>query len=300
MTTALSALQGVLPPLTTPFAAAGSVDLAALAANVEKYNRTALAGYVVLGSTGEVVYLREEEKYKVWETVRVSAAREKFLIAGTGCEATAETITLTRRAADLGYQAALVRTPSYFKAQMTEAAWERHFGEVADASPIPVLLYSVPQFTGLAMEAPLVARLAAHPNIFGIKDSSGNVQRVAEMLRLVPPDFQLWVGSATTLYPSLCLGARGGILAVACMLPELCTELHQAYRRGDHARARTLQQRLLAAIVAVTSGYGIAGLKFAMELRGYAGGLPRAPLQPLDAKAKAELTRVLRAVSASG
>ena len=292
--------QGIFPPLTTPFAADGSVDLAALAENSKKYNRTKLAGYVVVGSTGESVYLREEEKVKIWETVRTAADPAKILIAGTGCEATRDTIELSCRAAALGYQAALVRTPAYFKPQMTDAALESHFRAVADASPIPVLIYSVPQFTGLGVTAPLVARLAEHPNIAGIKESSGNVQLVGEILRLTPPTFQVLVGSATTLYPSLCLGAGGGVLAVACALPELCAELFLAACQGDHARARALQQRLLEPTVAVTSRFGIAGLKFAMEVRGYAGGLPRAPLQSVDAAAKAELTRIFRALDAPG
>lgn len=296
---AASALHGIFPPVTTPFAADGSVHLAATAVNIEKYNRTGLAGYVVVGSTGESVYLREEEKLRLLEAARKAAKADKFLIAGTGCEATQETIDFTRQAAAAGYQAALVRTPAYFKAQMTDAVLERHYCAVADASSIPIILYSVPQFTGVAMEAPLVARLAQHPNIAGIKESSGNVQRVAAILRLAPPDFQVLVGSATTLYPSLCLGAHGAILAVACALPELCVELFEAVQKADHTKARALQQRLHEPTVAVTSRYGVAGLKFAMELRGYVGGAPRAPLQPLDAQAQEEVRCIFRALEAS-
>lgn len=291
--------RGIFPPLTTPFAAGGRMDLAAFTANIQKYNRSSLAGYVVTGSTGESVYLREEEKLQLLETACHAADEDKILIAGTGCEATQETIELTRRAADLGYHAALVRTPSYFKPQMTEAVLERHYCSVADASLIPLLLYSVPQFTGVALEAPLVARLAEHPNIAGIKESSGNVQRVAQILRLVPPTFQVLVGSATTLYPSLCLGVQGAILAVACALPELCVELYQAFCGGDHARARALQRNLHEPTVAVTSRYGVPGLKFAMELRGYVGGPARAPLLPLDHEARAELRRIFRTLDAS-
>jgi len=294
-----SALHGIFPPVTTPFAADGSVDLAAMAVNIEKYNRTGLAGYVVVGSTGESVYLREEEKLNLLEAARKAAPADKFLIAGTGCEATQETIHLTRQAAAAGYQAALVRTPAYFTSQMTDAVLERHYCALADASPIPILLYSVPQFTGVAMEAPLVARLAQHPNIAGIKESSGNVQRMAAILRLAPPDFQVLVGSGTTLYPCLCLGARGAILAVACALPELCVELFEAAQKADHAKARALQQKLHEPTVAVTSRYGLAGLKFAMELRGYVGGAPRAPLQPLDPQAQEEVRRIFRALEAS-
>lgn len=289
-------LNGIFPPLTTPFAADGSVELQALAAIVQKYNRTGLAGYVVIGSTGESVYLSEDEKVRIWETVRGAADSGKVLIAGTGCESTAETIALTRRAAGLGYHAALVRTPAYFKSQMTAAALERHFRAVGDASPIPILIYSVPQFTGLKVEAPLVARLTEHPNIAGLKESSGDVQLIAEIRRTTPADFQVLVGSASVLYPALCIGAQGAVLAVACALPELCVELYRAACAGDHARARVLQQKLLEPTAAVTSRFGIAGLKFAMELRGYVGGTPRPPLLPLDDAARAEIKRILSAL----
>jgi 4-hydroxy-2-oxoglutarate aldolase len=285
-------LKGIFPPLTTPFAADGSVELNALMANVQKYNRTGLAGYVVVGSTAESVYLREDEKLGIWEMVRGAADEGKTLIAGTGCESTAETIVLTRRAAGLGYHAALVRTPAYFKPQTTNAALERHFCAVADESPIPVLIYSVPQFTGLKVEAPLVARLAEHPNIVGIKESSGDVKLVGDMIATTPPEFQVLVGSASTLYPSMVLGAQGAILAVACALPELCVELYRAACAGEHARARAVQQKLLQPTAAVTSRFGIAGLKFAMELRGYVGGPPRLPLLPVDEATRAEIKRI--------
>ncbi len=292
-------LAGIFPPVTTPFARDESVDFDSLAANLKKYNATKLAGYVILGSTGESVYLRDEEKLKILEAAREAAAPEKILIAGTGAEATAETIELTRRAATLGYRAALVRTPAYFKPQMTEQALERHFLDVAEASPIPLLVYSVPQFTGVAVEAGLAARLGRHPNIVGIKESSGNVGRVAQMVHLSPPGFQVLVGSATTLLPSLAVGVTGAILAVACVLPELCTELYEAYGQGQYARARALQRKLLEPTVAVTSLFGVAGLKFAMDFRGYAGGWPRRPLRPLDEAAKAELLRIFRAFDPS-
>jgi 4-hydroxy-2-oxoglutarate aldolase len=285
-------LKGIFPPLTTPFAADASVELKALANNVQRYNRTGLAGYVVVGSTGESVYLSEEEKVKIWEAVRGAADTEKLLIAGTGCESTAETIALTKRAAALGYHAALVRTPAYFKPQMTATALERHFRTVADESPVPVLVYSVPQFTGLKVEAALVARLAEHPNIAGIKESSGDVKLVGDMMAQVPPEFQVLVGSASTLYPSMALGAQGAILAVACALPELCVELYRAACAGEHARARALQQKLLEPTAAVTTRFGIAGLKFAMELRGYVGGPPRPPLLAVDEAARAEIKRI--------
>ncbi|HXE75135.1 MAG TPA: dihydrodipicolinate synthase family protein [Candidatus Xenobia bacterium] len=299
MSTARLELRGIFPPLATPFAADGGVELTALRANVQKYNRSGVAGYVVVGSTGESVYLSEGEKVKIWEAVRGAADAGKILIAGTGCEATAETIALTRRAAGLGYHAVLVRTPSYFRSQMTHAALERHFRAVADASPIPVLIYSVPQFTGLKVEAPLVARLAEHPNILGLKESSGDVQLMAEIRRTTPAEFQVLVGSASVLYPAMCVGAQGAVLAVACALPELCVEVYNAACAGDHARARALQERLLEPTAAVTTRFGIAGLKFAMELRGYVGGAPRPPLLPLDDAARTEIKRIFTSLGGS-
>lgn len=292
-------LRGVFPPLTTPFRADGAVDEKALAANIEKYNQTGVAGYVVMGSTGESVLLTEPEKCRVWEAVKQAAAPEKILIAGTGREATSETIELTKKAAGMGYQVALVRTPSYYKPQTTEAALEAHFRAVAEESPIPVLIYAVPQFTGMAVTAGLIERLAGHPNILGIKESSGVMQLVADILRRTGPDFQVLVGSATTFYPSLTLGAWGGVLAVACALPELFVELYEASIAGEHERARALQQRLHQPTVAVTSRYGVAGLKHAMELQGYAGGEPRLPLLPLDTAGQQEVERIFRAVDAS-
>ncbi len=282
-------LSGVFPPLTTPFSGEGSVALADLRANVARYNRTPLAGYVALGSTGEAVLLSRAEMDAVLGAVREAAAAEKILIAGTGAESTAETIERTRRAAELGYQVALVKTPHYYKPQLKPPVLIEHFRRVADASPIPVLLYSVPQFTGIALEAPEVAELAAHRNIIGIKESSGNVQRTQEILAGTPPDFQTLAGSAGTFYPSLAVGAVGGILALACVLPELCVELHAAARDDRHDHARELQRRLLPASKAIVADGGVAGVKYAMDVCGYRGGLPRSPLPPLSAALKATI-----------
>ncbi len=282
-------LSGVFPPLTTPFSGEGSVALADLRANVARYNRTPLAGYVALGSTGEAVLLSRAEMDGVLGAVREAAAPEKILIAGTGAESTAEAIERTRRAAELGYQVALVKTPHYYKPQLKPPVLIEHFRRVADASPIPLLLYSVPQFTGIALEAPEVAELAAHRNIIGIKESSGHVQRTQEILAGTPPEFQTLVGSANTFYPSLAVGACGGILALACVLPELCVELHAAAREGRHDHARELQRRLLPASKAIVADGGVAGVKYAMDLCGYRGGLPRPPLPPLSAARKAAI-----------
>jgi 4-hydroxy-2-oxoglutarate aldolase len=292
-------LRGIFPPITTPFTPRERVDLHGIEANLRKYNALGLAGYIVCGSTGESVHLRAKETLAVLDAARGAAAPEKILIAGTGCESTRETIELTGRAAALGYHAALVRTPAYYKPMMTPAALERHYRAVADSSPIPILIYSVPQFTGLSVEAPLVARLSGHANILGLKESSGHLELLGEIIKSVPADFAVLCGSATALLRSLALGARGGVLAAACVLPVLCLEVFEAFAAGDQERARALQQRLDDPAVAVTRRFGIAGLKYAMELRGYVGGLPRAPLEPLTEEARSELQHIFSAFPAS-
>ena len=285
-------LKGIFPPIITPFDSHGELALDRLRANLTRYNATGLKGYVVVGSTGESVYLTEPEVLAVWDTAREAAAPGKTLIAGTGVESTRETIARTNRAAAAGYRAALVKTPHYFKPQMNPVAMAAHFRAVADGAKIPILVYVVPQFTGIALEAGEVARLSEHPNIIGIKESSGNVQRVAEIVAQSRPGFQVLVGSAPTLYPSLAVGAIGGILAAACCLPELCVDIHEAFFRGETDKARHLQQLLLEPARAVTSACGIAGLKYAMERFGYYGGAVRSPLQPLTTEERKYLDNV--------
>jgi len=289
-------LSGVYPALTTPFAADGSLALADLKHNLHRYNGTDLAGYVVLGSTGESVLLSREEIDGVLVTAKEAAAPEKKLIAGTGAESTAETIEKAKRAAELGYHAALVKTPHYYKPAYKPDVLITHYRRVADNSPIPVLLYSVPQFTGVTLEAPEVAALAEHPNIIGIKDSSGHIQRAAEMLAVVPPKFHVLVGSASTVFPALAIGARGAILALASALPEKCVALYDFVRRGQFEQARDLQNILLKASKLIVSEAGIAGVKFVMDQRGYRGGIPRPPLLPLTEEVKKRLIALLAAL----
>jgi 4-hydroxy-2-oxoglutarate aldolase len=226
-------------------------------------------------------------------TVKESAGKGKKLIAGTGAESTSETIERTKRAAELGYHAALVKTPHYYKPVYKPEVLIAHYRRVADESPIPVLLYSVPQFTGIALESPEVVALSEHSNIVGIKDSSGNVQRVGEMIAGVPPAFQVLVGAAATIFPSLMIGARGCILALACALPEKCVALFELVRQGHHEKARELQAVLVRASKAIVSESGIAGLKHVMDLRGYRGGLPRLPLLPLQPEQKTRLSEFI-------
>lgn len=291
-------IEGVIPPLVTPFRADGSLDLGAFEANLESYADQDLAGYLVLGSNGEAASLEQDEKLVLVKLAR-AAGGSRRLLAGTGLESTRATIAFTRKAAEAGADAALVLTPHYYKPQMSHEALLRHFEAVAEASPIPVLLYSVPQFTGLAFPPALVATLARHPNVMGMKDSSGNIGLLAQILASVSEDFALACGSAGVFYPALCLGAVAGILAVACCAPRPTAALYRAFRSGDHARARRLQQELLPLATAVTSGHGVAGLKLAMDLAGLRGGLPRAPLLPAPASAQNELRELIEQAAAA-
>lgn len=285
--------EGVFAALTTPFAADGSVALDRLGENIARYNRTHLRGYVVVGSTGESVLLGWEEIDRIWATAREFAAPGKLLIAGAGVDSTSETIARARRAAELGYDAVLIKMPHYFKPLLTPGALERHYIAVADASPVPVLIYSIPQYTGILVTAEWVARLAEHPNIVGIKESSGNVQLAADIVRLSPREFSTLVGSAGTLFPSLLLGAAGGVLALACFLPEAAAEIYEAVRAGDTARASRLQFTLLSASRKIAGELGPTGVKYAMDCVGYYGGNPRLPLLPLAEEQKRTVESVL-------
>jgi 4-hydroxy-2-oxoglutarate aldolase len=290
-------LDGVFPPITTPFAPDGALALDRVRENIGIYNRLSLSGFVVTGSTGEAVMLTREEHERVWVAAREAAAPGRILIAGTGVDSTAETIARTNRAAALGYNAALVKTPYYYKPRMTPEALEVHYLRVADAAKVPVLIYSVPMFTGIAVEAGLVARLAAHPNIAGIKESSGNVERVGEIARLMPAGFQIVVGAAQKFAASLAAGALGGVLGIACVLPELCVELFEAFRRGDAARTAALQEALAEPAQVIVGKFGPAGVKYAMDQRGYFGGPARLPLLPLSPSERAEVDAALAKVA---
>ena len=286
-------ISGIFPALVTPFEPDGAVSLRGVRENIRRYNQTAVAGCVVLGSTGEAVMLSREAADSVLAASIEVAAPAKLLIAGTGAESTSETIARTRRAADLGYAAALVKTPYYYKPVYKAETYIRHYRAVADASPIPVLLYSVPQFTGITLDTPEILTLAAHPNIVGIKDSSGNIQRAAEIVAGARPDFQVLTGGAAVIYPALAVGARGAILALAAALPEKCAELFLLFESGRHEQAKALQLELAVASKRIVSEQGIAGVKYAMDLRGYNGGLPSLPLLPLAEEKKQLIAAVI-------
>ncbi|HTS46610.1 MAG TPA: dihydrodipicolinate synthase family protein [Bryobacteraceae bacterium] len=283
-------LQGIFPPIATPFNHEGEIWKVKVQYNIEKWNLTGLAGYVVGGSTGETVLLTAEEKIQLWEWVAEYASSEKLLIAGTGMESVRETVALSNRAAEIGYKAALVLTPHYYKNLVNNAAAQMlHFRAVADQSKIPVILYNLPQSTGLDLPADAVAELSQHPNIIGIKESSGNLEKVMRMIRETKEGFQVLTGSAPTLAPSLAVGCVGGVLAFANAAPYATISIWEAHRTREPEAALDWQNRIGRAAMLVTTKYGIPGLKYAMDLAGYYGGPPRLPLVCPTPAAKKEI-----------
>jgi 4-hydroxy-2-oxoglutarate aldolase len=368
-------LQGIFPPITTPFYPDGNVYFKKLESNVERYSRTPVAGIVVLGSTGEAILLSDQERRDVLKTARDAAAPNKVLVAGTGIESAIETQRLTEYAAELGYDVAMVRTPHYYRKQMAPANILAFYRTVADRSPLPVIIYNFPQATGYDIPAELVIELAEHSNLIGIKESSGDVEKVRKMVEgtrhvrrsatvtetfeavtprmlaaaasgsndesvLVPvgalagtvqtsphlatardmghPDsssgkpsssavtvvgdlktrqkevgFQILVGAAQKLHPSLDAGAVGAILAFACPAPTACYEIYAAWKEGDGDLARLKQERIAKAAQRVVSDLGVPGVKYGMDFNGYYGGPSRVPFLPLTGDVKAEIERLL-------
>ena len=270
---------GLFSPIVTPFRNDDTVDETALRENVAQWMETLLTGIVVLGSNGEAAQLTDAEADRVVNVVREGVPRDRPLIAGTGRESTRGTIAATRRAAHAGVDAALVRTPSFFKAQMTTDVFVRHYTEVADASPIPVLLYNVSMFTGVNLPPEAVERLAPHPNIAGLKESGSDIGLISEYVTRTPDDFTVLAGSATTLFQAMCAGCDGAILALAAIVPDACMELMQLVADNRLERARALQQRLTPLAKSVGGTYGVSGLKAALNLLGYQAGVPRPPLR---------------------
>ncbi len=372
-------LHGIFPPITTPFYPDGRVYLKKLEHNVERYSKTPVAGIVVLGSTGEAIMLSDEERRQVLKTASEACAPHKVLVAGTGAESALETLRLTDYAADLGYDVSLVRTPFFYRSQMQPHNMLAFYRTVADRSPIPVMIYSVPSFTNYDMPGELVTELSQHPNIIGIKESSGDVEKIRRMAeatshvkrsvtvtetfaaatprmlksgnsgngqggelvqvtamadearspgeargdaarsenverrasRPSPPSssaitvvggkktrqkevgFQIMVGAAQKLHPSLEAGAVGAVLAFACPAPTACYEVYAAWKEGHRDLATLKQTRILQPAQRVASGLSVPGLKYAMDFNGYYGGPPRLPLLPLTADLKNEVERLL-------
>jgi 4-hydroxy-2-oxoglutarate aldolase len=348
-------LQGIFPPITTPFYPDGNLYFKKLEANVEHYSKTPVAGIVALGSTGEAILLSDQEQRDVLKSAREATTPNKVLIAGTGTDSALNTLKLTEYAAEVGYDVALVRTPFYFKKQMQPANILAFYRTVADRSPLPVMIYSVPPFTGYDMPAELVIELAGHPNIIGIKESGGDVEKVRRMVEgtrhvkrsatvnetfdavtprmlkdvaagngqgreLVPVaalsgpsnpsssavsviaglktrhkevGFQVLVGAAQKLEPSLQAGAVGAILAFADAAPTACYEIYAAWKEGDSELARLKQERIARAAQRVAGELGVPGIKHAMDFNGYFGGPVRLPLLPLTADLKTEVEQVM-------
>jgi 4-hydroxy-2-oxoglutarate aldolase len=348
-------LNGILPPITTSFYPDGNLYFKKLEANVERYSKTPVAGIVALGTTGEAILLSDQERRDVLKSVREAAAPNKVLIAGTGIESAVETLHLTEYAAQLGYDVAMVRTPHYYKRQMEPANILAFYRTVADRSPLPVIIYNIPQATGYDMPAELVIELAEHPNLIGMKESSGDVEKVrrivegtrhvkrgatvTETFDAVTPrmlkvasqgngrgrelvsvsalagtpnpsssavsvvaglktrqkevGFQVLVGAADKLEPSLQAGAAGAIVAFADAAPTACYEIYAAWKEGDIELARLKQQRIAKAAKRVIGEFGISGLKHAMDFNGYFGGPVRLPLLPLTAGPKAEVEQLM-------
>jgi 4-hydroxy-2-oxoglutarate aldolase len=274
----LMMLAGVFAPVPTPFDEREQVDTGRLARAFARWVRTPLAGFVVLGSNGEAALLDEDESDCVIAAARAAVPRGRTLIAGTGRESTRATIDATRRAAALGVDAVLVRTPGFFKSQMTSDVFVHHYTAVADASPVPVLLYNFTAVTGVTLMPDAVARLASHPNIIGMKESGGDVARMAELVAAAPPPFTLLAGSSSTFHSLIQAGAAGGVLALSSILPAACSRLFELSRSHRDDDARTLQEQLVAVSQLVGSKYGVAGLKAALNLSGYDVGSPRSPL----------------------
>jgi 4-hydroxy-2-oxoglutarate aldolase len=344
-------LHGIFPPITTPFYPDGSVYFKKLEANVERYSKTPVAGIVVLGSTGEAILLSDQERRDVLKSARESAVPTKVLIAGTGIESAFETLRLTEYAAELGYDVAMVRTPHYYKKLMLPANMMAFYRFVADRSPLPVIIYNFPQATGYDIPAEIVIELAEHSNLIGIKESSGDVEKVRRMVegtrrvkrsatvtetfdavtpRMVKAategngrggelvtiggakassaavsvigglktrqkevGFQVLVGAAQKLKPSLDAGAVGAILAFADAAPTACYEIYAAWKEGDSELARMKQERIVKAAQRVVGELGIPGVKYAMDFNGYFGGSVRLPLLPVTADVKAEIERLM-------
>jgi 4-hydroxy-2-oxoglutarate aldolase len=275
---------GIYTPIVTPFTTDDTLDEQGLRSNVARWMRTPLTGLVVLGSNGEAPQLDDAEADRVIEIARAEMPRDRPLIVGTGRESTKATIAATKRAAKLGADVALVRTPSFFKLQMNTPTFVRHYTEVADASPIPVFLYNVTMYTGVNMLPDAVATLAQHKNITGMKESGSDIVQIGDYVTRTPDDFVILAGSASSLFAALSVGCDGAILALAALAPDACVELHRLVLDGRMQEARALQQRLLPLARAIGDAQrGVPGLKAALNLMGYSAGVPRPPLRPLAA-----------------
>ena len=290
----LANLRGIFPPVVTPFNRHGDVDEKRFRENLQRYTGIGLSGIVVTGSTGEAPYLAERERLRLVDIARSVVRPPELLIVGTGLEGTRETLRLSREVVARGADALLVVTPNYYKARMDSAALIGHYRNLADGVRRPILIYSIPQFTGIRIEADAIASLSRHPNIQGLKESSGDLKFVRKLLRKVAPGFRVLAGSVQILLEALRAGAAGAVLGQACFAPELCVGVYEAFRHGQMKTARALQQRLLPLAQKIALPYGVSGIKAALDLSGYHGGPPRMPLAPLNAASRKTVAAGLR------
>jgi 4-hydroxy-2-oxoglutarate aldolase len=286
--------------MLTPFHENGDVDYEAFAANIEKWNTAPLGGYLVLGSNSEAIYLTEKEKLKLIDLTVKTADPTRAILAGTGMESTRATIDLTNKAAKAGTRAALILTPFYYGSKMDDTALITYFTDVADHADIPIMIYNVTKFTHINVSAKAVSVLSQHPNIIGMKDSSGNIPQLVGFQSVIAKDFNLMVGTASAWYPALSLGVTTGIMALANIAPDECARVQQAFESGDYTTAQALYRQLFPVNTAITATYGVAGLKYAADLRGYQGGFVRKPLLQLQEDAKTDITNILDAAHLLG
>ena len=285
----MTQLKGILLPVTTPFTQSGELALDALRSNLSSWNKSGVIGYVLLGSTGERVHLDDREYLATIETARAAVPDDRTFIAGAGQQSTLGTIKEIKRAARAGANAVLVITPYFYRSAITQETLISYYTAVADSSPVPLLLYSMPPLTGIKIEPETAARLSEHANIIGVKDSSNDVAGFSKTVHLCARDFAVLTGNGTVLLETLRAGATGGILAVGCAVPEVCVEIFRAFHAGEDEHAERLQTKLTPLATAVTTKFGIGGLKAALDLAGYHGGAVRAPLRTPDEDALREI-----------
>ncbi len=286
-------LKGLLLPTTTPFGREGEIDFPSLKANLDRWSGAGVSGFVLLGSTGERVHLDDREYLQTIETARAVVSPDLAFIVGAGQQSVIGTIGEVKRAAQAGAEAVLVITPYFYRSASTQETLVSFYTAVADEAPVPVLLYSMPPLTGIKIEPETVARLSEHANIIGVKDSSNDIEGFSKTVNLCPADFAVLTGNGTVLLDALRAGATGAILAVGCAVPEICAEIIRAFNRGELEHSAALQSKLTPLAVAVTTKYGIGGLKAALDMAGYQGGAVRAPLRAPDEPARAEIAALL-------
>jgi len=287
-------IKGVLPPVITPFTETGEVDYGAYERNLAKFTSYGLCGALILGSNGETPYIDEEDKLKLLRLAGSILPKDMLFMAGTGLESTSATLKLTEKAAEAGARCALVLTPGFYGDQMGDRAQINYFTQVADRSPIPVLIYNVTKFTHVNISVAAVSELSHHPNIIGMKDSSGNLATfTGYQTSGLSNEFNLMLGTASTWYPAMSLGIRAGVMALANCCPGECVQVQKLYEEGKYDESLALYRRMYTVNACVTGKLGVPALKYACDLLGFEGGHPKSPLLELTESEKAQVRAVL-------